>query len=96
MKSNKVVERFPIILNKHAVAVIHVFTRHDCIEDMWMSDCVHNGQSELQEQAATQMIEQLGDYWTPKFLISLRDAITKKLEEFDDEFDTTFSKTTIR
>lgn len=37
----RLVMRFPILLNSHAVAVIHVFTRHDCIEDIWMSDCYH-------------------------------------------------------
>ncbi|HDQ04857.1 MAG TPA: hypothetical protein ENN23_09945 [Deltaproteobacteria bacterium] len=96
-KSGKVehknlVKRFPIILNKHAVAVIHVFTRHDCIEDMWMSDCGHNNQRELQQQGAVQMIEQLEDEWTPAFLVALRDAITKILAEHDVEFGTLFAQ----
>ena len=38
MKKKNPVRGFPIILNKYAVTVIHVFTRHDCIEDVWMSD----------------------------------------------------------
>lgn len=88
---NDLVMRFPIILNKHSVAVIHVFTRHDCIEDMWMSDCIHNDQHEWQKQGATQMIEQLGDYWTPAFLMALREAITKKLKEYDAECGTLFA-----
>jgi len=83
MKKKNPVRGFPIILNKHAVTVIHVFTRHDCIEDVWMSDCFHHiikAQHDCTE-ATKQMIEQLSDWWTPTFLIALRESITKKLQE---------------
>jgi len=85
-----VVKRFPIILNNHAIAVIHIFTRHDCLEDLWMSDCFH-GNIGIQEQAAQQMIDQLQDWWTPAFLMELRRAITKELKKHDNQFGTKFA-----
>jgi len=85
-----VVKRFPIILNNHSIAVIHIFTRHDCLEDLWMSDCFHRNIG-IQEQAAQQMIDQLQDWWTPAFLVALRGAITKELKKHDNQFGTKFA-----
>jgi len=85
-----VVKRFPIVLNAYTIAVIHIFTRHDCLEDLWMSDCFH-GSIETQEIAAQQMIDQLQEWWTPAFLIALRKAITKELKKHDKQFGTKFA-----
>jgi hypothetical protein len=88
---NDLVMRFPIILNNHTVMVIHLFTRHDCFEDMWMHDCIHNESRRWQEQGAEQLIEQLQDHWTPAFLMKLGEVITKKLKEHDAECGTSFA-----
>ena len=31
-------KRTPIVLNKHTLALIHIFNRNDYLEDMWMSE----------------------------------------------------------
>lgn len=84
-------ERFPIILNKHTVMVIHLFERHDCIEDFWMSECEHEDSIKDQCRAAHQLIDQLGDDWTPAFLLELRKAVVEKLKEHDRKYGSSWS-----
>ena len=84
------VDRFPIILNDHSVMVIHMFTRTDYLEDLWMSDFMDT--ISQQSDSAKQFLSQLDDHWTPHFLIELRKAITERLQEHDDKYGTTFAQ----
>lgn len=85
-------KRTPIFFNKNTVAVIHIFTRCDFLEDLWMEDCIAAISPENPyEQAAQQFVDQFEDHWTPAFLMELRQAITKKLEEHDKVHGTKFA-----
>ena len=80
--------RYPIKINNHAVAVIHIFTKTDDLEDLWMTDM----QSYLEENyngyqgAAQQFIDQLKDYWNIAFMEALRDEIDKRIQDHNTEF----------
>ena len=79
------VKRTPIVINNHAVAVVHIFTRHDHFEDMWMSeieDCEIETYGQ-QEKAAEQFIAQLEDQWSITCMKALRDAADKRIIEFE-------------
>ena len=81
------ITREPIHLTGHAVAVIHIFARHDSWEDM---EILENEEYEKEcwdrnTKAAKQFIEQLDGYWTPLFLQALRDEITQRLEKPEEE-----------
>ena len=80
-------ERYPIILSKNTAIVVHVYTRHDRICDMWMydDDMPHFCDNEV---AAQQLIDQLDEHWTPAFLIALRKKITETLEKHGIEIET--------
>ena len=85
-------KRFPVLINKNTVMVVHVFTRHDCLEDIWMYDCEHVHKQETNHtNEAKQFIDQLEGLCTPRFLMNLRDAITDKLSKEDYARDSNFS-----
>ena len=85
-------ERFPIQLNNHTIALIHLFHKHDCLADLWVSNCEHYSEKSInaQSEAAQQLIAQLEDHWTPQFLMALREEINKKLTAHNKEFNTNF------
>ncbi len=77
------ITREPIQLTRHAVAVIHIFARHDKIQDLGMLDDEEYEKEcwDRHTKAAKQFIEQLEGYWTPRFLQALRDEITERLRK---------------
>lgn len=83
-------DRHPIFITNSVAAVIHLYTRHGCFDDLWTSDCFHRRSD---ERDAKQFIDQLEDQWTPAFLMALRDQITERLKEHDAEYGTEFAKT---
>lgn len=88
------VRRTPIYLGKNAIAVLHIFTRYDHLEDVWMfdSDALEEQNWKLPEKSAEQFIEQLEGWWTPAFMMQLRDQIEKELIKHDKKYKTKFAK----
>jgi len=77
-KNNNKIIRTPILLNKNTVALIHVFHRHDHLEDIWIFD-VDKYQEEIteaHEKAAKQFVE----HWTRRFMEALRNEIQQQLD----------------
>lgn len=72
--------RYPIFINRHSVAVIHVWTR--TISPIPF----------CQSSAVRQFVAQLENHWTPAFLMALRAAITEALQRHDDNFGTGFAE----
>jgi hypothetical protein len=88
-------DRFPIQINSHALAVIHIFSRHDCIEDMcFLDDCIKLDKKYygLPEVAAKQFIDQLQGQWNASFMMALRDGIDEELRKGDEKYGTKFAK----
>lgn len=56
-----------------------------------MYDCEHVHEAEAGKDSAKQFILQLEDYWNPRFLMNLRDAITDRLAKEDYSRDTRFA-----
>ena len=88
------IRREPILINNHAVAIIHIFDRLDHLEDLWTadSDAFQEEKLEMYKEAATQFISQLEEQWTPSFMMALRDGINNELKEHDIKYGTKFSK----
>ncbi len=80
-KCNKKYQRTPIILSPHTVAVVHLFTRHDHLDDLWMTDCDYDPNN--WEQAAKQLIAQFERKVSRSFLKALIAEAQKKLESFN-------------
>ena len=74
-------------MSKNAIALIHVFTRYDRLEDLWTPspemDKFIQEQIEKTDKAAKQFIAQLEGHWTPRFLKALRKEIDKELKKLD-------------
>lgn len=83
--------RYPIFINRHSVAVIHVWTRCDNIADVFLPELGLEFPRD-EQAAARQFIQQLEDHWTPAFLMALRDAVTEALRQHDADFGTDFSE----
>ena len=77
--------RTPILLNHNAIALIHIFTKYDELEDMWLTDIEEYMDKNYDgyEHAAQQFVAQLEGQWCRKFMYHLRDeidaAITREL-----------------
>jgi len=82
----------PIVLNKNTIALIHIFTKYDDIEDLWIwdSEGYEKEYWATFEGAAKQFVEQLKGHWTPDFMIRLRGLIDEELQRHDQEFGTKF------
>ena len=86
------IRRKPILLNEHTVALITLFKKdHDDLEDCWSYDAISEWYYKDKDSAARQFVEQLEDHWSPAFMMSLRDQITRKLVEHDEKYGTSFS-----
>jgi len=77
----------PIILNKNAVAVIHIFKREDSLSDIWLFDS-----DEIQAQvrndwelAAKSFVEQLEQNWSISFMKALKKEINNILDSNDKD-----------
>ena len=96
MKKQKIKwDRFPIQISSHALAVIHIFSRQDCIEDMcFLTDCVKLDKKYygLPAVAAKQFIDQLQGQWNASFMMALRDGIDEELKKGDEKYGTKFAK----
>lgn len=88
---NRPYQRLPIFINNHTVAVLNLYQRHDCLEDMWKADCFHHDGIVEANRDARQFVDQMEEYWTPAFLMALRDEITARLREHDRDFGTEFA-----
>lgn len=78
--------REPIQLSRTAIAVIHVFDKHDHLEDLWMADVeqYYREMHDTYSNAADQFVEQLEGEWNMKFMYALRDRIQKEIDEFEE------------
>ena len=83
-------KRFPIVLNSHTVMLIQLFTATDKLTDLWAWD-YYDPIKEV-GTAAEQLLDQLEDYWSPAFMMALRDATIRKLVEHDKQCGTNFAK----
>ena len=72
--------RKPIYLNKNAVALITIYTRHDNLEDMWIADYYDEDHKKVAEEAAEQFMEQLDGEYNQLFLRALKKEINKRLK----------------
>lgn len=90
-KEDAIIRR-PIQLTRHTVAVIHLFTKTDDFDDLWMMDFWRYMEETYDHNdiAAEQFIEQLQDKWTPAFMMSLIDKISEALVVHDKKFGTSF------
>jgi hypothetical protein len=82
--------RFPIILGKNDIAVIHVFSRYDNLEDAcWMSDNDEYFRSRYDtfKESAEQFIDQLEGAYCEAFIIALRDRCNEILKREKDDAD---------
>jgi len=79
--------RKPILLSPNSVALIHIFTRYDHLEDIWISDVPQSyiDIKNIPKEAAKEFINQLDNHYTPAFLIALRDEINKILKKREKE-----------
>lgn len=71
---NKVqIARTPIMLNDHDIIVIHLFSKSDCFDDLWMMDLWNHmlESGDRHEKAAVQFVAQLKDHWCVAFLEAL-------------------------
>lgn len=73
--------RAPILLSRHDVAVIHIFHKHDHLEDIWMSDVPRYYEEVHDNYAASakQFVEQLEGAWCGAFMESLVKEIQARL-----------------
>lgn len=66
------IPREPILLDKHTVALIHLFTRHDYLEDVWMIDTnYYTKRLHPYKDAAKQFVEQLDEHYCAAFVEEL-------------------------
>jgi hypothetical protein len=81
----KKIRRAPIIINKNAVALIHIFEKYDDFDDMWMSDFGQYVEENFEEheKAAEQFIFQLKDEWCVAFMEKLIEVAFKTMLEED-------------
>jgi len=63
-------KRVPIVMNQHTIVLLHVFTKKDKFEDLWMHDeeTVMNANYESHGNAAQQFVSQLEEHWTELFM----------------------------
>lgn len=86
------VRRVPIILSNHSIALLTLFRMpHDKLDDLWAWDWLREECHNQHKRSAKQMIDAMDDHWTPAFLMALRDRITEKLAEHDQEYGTKFA-----
>lgn len=74
----------PILLNRNTVAVIHIFERHDTLDDIFYDTDRNVPTHETWVEAAHEFVNQLDDHWCVTFLKELRneiDNILRKEEE---------------
>lgn len=83
------VRRMPIILSEHAIALLTLFRKpHDCLDDLWAFDWLHQEVHDSHRKSAKQFIDAMDGHWCPAFLMSLRDQIDLTLAEHDREYGT--------
>lgn len=77
------ITRAPIMIGRHTVVVMHVFTRMDHLEDVWMDEVepYYKEQQNLYKSAAKQFIDQLEDNWCVAFLEALQKEIEQELKK---------------
>ena len=80
-------DRFPIILDRHTVALLHIFTKYDNLEDSWMMDFekIFQKEDDLFDESAKQFINQLEEHCTPEFIECLSLRCAKKYYDFCKE-----------
>ena len=75
-------KRIPIVMSKNSVALIHIFERHDHLEDIWMMDTEYMLETyDRYEGAANQFIEQLEEHWCDAFIKELTLKLVKTYKE---------------
>jgi len=87
LKTKKVFRK-PILLSPNSIALIHIFTRHDHLEDTWTSDvpAYYRDIKNIPKEAAKEFVRQLDKHWTPAFLKALRDEIDETLKRHNKEY----------
>lgn len=81
------VRREPIILDKNIVALIHIFERHDDLEDVWMREfgTYVEDNNQQYEKSAQQFVSQLRENWTVAFMQHLAKEIFKEVDSLSKE-----------
>lgn len=77
----------PIRLSKNAVAIVHMFTRHNDIGEVYMMDDEQYEEESYNcyEESANEFINQLSDQYCMAFLQALNKRIEKELDEWEKE-----------
>ena len=80
------VTKTPIQINKNAIIVLHLFRRHDDMEDFWMTDIQNYMEDShgMSDNAAKLLIEQLQGEWNIKFMLALREEVNKHIKKWED------------
>ena len=82
--------RTPIVLDKHTVAVLHIFTRTDKFEDLFMDDYIYakfkDGFMNTFQNSAQQFIDQFEEHSCDAFIEALIKKAFKYLIENDIKF----------
>lgn len=63
--------RTPIVLNKNAVALIHIFSKHDRLDDMWIIDTDWMSNHQNYRESAKEFLDQLEGEYCDLFLEQL-------------------------
>jgi hypothetical protein len=71
--SSKEPDRQPILLSRHAVALIQIYDRTDDLADIMFSDYGVKSQHDISVEAAKEFVSQLKGRWCLGFLKALRD-----------------------
>jgi len=77
-KETEYIRRKPIYMGKNSVAIIHIFTRYDHLEDIGIftdTDQYYKKELKVKNEAAKQFISQLQNHWSVNFMKQLRDEI---------------------
>ncbi len=78
--------RKPIRLSRHAVCIIHVFSRCDGLRDLWMIDSEDYVEEDwgVEKDAAKQFVEQLDGQYNIRFLQALRAECDSHIKEWEE------------
>lgn len=87
------VDRKPILINPHTIALIQMFTLpSDHISDMWSWE--YHDTKEHDKEACEQIISQLslGGNLSVGFMMALAKEVIRDVQEHDEDFGTDFIK----
>lgn len=92
----KQVRRTPIVLNKNTIAMLHIFTKLDNLEDMFFQDFEPYIEENYQQhkKAANELMNQLEDHYCTAFLEALIVECLDRIKNSDLMFGSNHYKST--